>query len=43
MSIVTSKSFNEFVQNKYALAHGDIIRDDEIITDMAKYKNDKTA
>ena len=43
MSIVTSKSFNEFAQNKYALAHGDIIRDDEIITDMAKYKNDKTA
>jgi hypothetical protein len=43
MSIVTSKSFNEFVQNKNALAHGDIIRDDEIITDMAKYKNDKTA
>jgi len=43
MSIVTSKSFNEFVQNKYALAHGEIIHDDEIITDMAKYKNDKTA
>lgn len=38
LSIVTSKSFNEFVQNKYAIAHGDIIRDDEIMSDLEKYE-----
>jgi RecA/RadA recombinase len=43
MSIVTSKSFNEFVQNRYAIAHGDIIRDDEIINDMEKYEDESTS
>jgi RecA/RadA recombinase len=40
MSIVTSKSFNEYVQNKYAIAHGDIIRDEEIIEEMQSYEDD---
>lgn len=39
MSIVTSKSFNEFVQNRYAIAHGDIIKDDEILNDLEKYED----
>lgn len=39
MSIVTSKSFNEFVKSKYAVAHGDIIRDDEIIEDLENYED----
>ena len=42
MSIVTSKSFNEYVQNKYAIAHGDIIHDEEIIEEMQSYENDTT-
>jgi RecA/RadA recombinase len=43
LSIVTSKSFNEFVQNKYAIAHGDIIRDDEILNDMEKYEDESAS
>ena len=43
MSIVTSKSFNEFVQNKYAIAHGDIIRDDEILSDLEKYEDESAS
>lgn len=42
MSIITSKSFNEFVQSRYAVAHGDIIQDDEILDDLDKYE-DETA
>ena len=42
MSIITSKSFNQFVTNKYAVAHGDIIRDDEILNDLENYE-DETA
>jgi len=42
MSILTSKSFNEFVQNKYAIAHGDIIRDEEILQEMESYEDDTT-
>ena len=42
MSIITSKSFNQFVTNKYAVAHGDIIRDDEILDDLENYE-DETA
>ena len=42
MSIVTSKSFNDYVQNKYAIAHGDIIRDEEILQQMESYE-DNTA
>jgi RecA/RadA recombinase len=42
MSIVTSKSFNEFVQNKYALAHGSIIKDEEILDQMEAYEDDAT-
>ena len=42
MSIITSKSFNEFVQQRYAVAHGDIIQDDEILDDLDKYE-DETA
>jgi len=40
MSIVTSKSFNEFVSKKYQIAHGDIIKDDEILEDMENYADD---
>jgi hypothetical protein len=40
LSIVTSKSFNEFVQNKYAIAHGDIIKDNEILDQMEAYEDD---
>jgi RecA/RadA recombinase len=40
MSIVTSKSFNEFVQDKYALAHGSIIKDEEILDQMEAYEDD---
>ena len=43
MSIVTSKSFNEFVQNKYAIAHGDIIQDDEILEDLEKYEDESAS
>jgi RecA/RadA recombinase len=43
MSIVTSKSFNEFVQNRYAIAHGDIIKDDEILNDLEKYEDATTS
>ena len=39
MPIVTSKSFNDYVQNKYAIAHGDIIRDEEILTQMESYED----
>ena len=42
MSIVTSKSFNEFVSKKYQIAHGDIIKDDEILEDMENYADDNT-
>ena len=38
LSIVTSKSFNEFVKNKYAIAHGDIIKDDDIMNDLENYE-----
>jgi RecA/RadA recombinase len=43
MSIVTSKSFNEFVKSRYAVAHGDIIRDDEIIEDLENYEDETTS
>jgi RecA/RadA recombinase len=43
LSIVTSKSFNEFVQNRYAIAHGDIIHDDEILTDLEKYEDESAS
>ena len=42
MSIVTSKSFNEFVQKKYQVAHGDIIKDEEILEEMGYAENDST-
>ena len=40
MQVVTSKSFNEFVANKYAVAHGAIIKDDEILEEMETYADD---
>ena len=43
MSIITSKSFNEFVKSRYAVAHGDIIRDDEIIEDLENYEDATTS
>ena len=43
MSIIATKSFNEFVQNKYAVAHGDIIQDDEILDDLEKYEDESTS
>ena len=42
MDIVTSKSFNEFVTNRYAVAHGNIIKDDDIISEMEAYEEDDT-
>lgn len=36
MSIVTSKSFNEFIQNKYQITHSAIIKDEDIQTDIEK-------
>lgn len=35
LPIVTSKSFNEFVQSKYQIAHGDIIKDEDIAREMS--------
>lgn len=35
MSIVTAKSFNDFVQKKYQIAHGDIIKDEDIAAEMS--------
>lgn len=32
--IVTSKSFNDFIKNKYQIAHGDIIKDEDIEAEM---------
>jgi RecA/RadA recombinase len=43
MSIVTSKSFNEFVQDRYAIAHGSIIKDEDILNDLNKYEDESTA
>ena len=43
LPIVTSKSFNQFVQNRYAIAHGDIIKDDEILNEMEQYENETTS
>ena len=40
MDIVTSKSFNEFVTSRYAVAHGNIIKDDDIISEMEAYEDD---
>ena len=39
MSIVTSKSFNEFVQNKYQIAHGSIIQDDDLDAEVENMVN----
>ena len=36
LPIVTSKSFNDFIQNKYQIAHGDIISNDDIEADLAE-------
>ena len=36
MSIVTSKSFNEFIQNKYQITHSAIIKDEDIESDLEK-------
>ena len=35
LPIVTSKSFNDFVQSKYQIAHGDIIKDEDIDKEMS--------
>jgi len=43
MSIITSKSFNEFVQDRYAIAHGSIIKDEDILNDLNKYEDESTA
>jgi RecA/RadA recombinase len=43
MSIVTSKSFNEFVQDRYSIAHGSIIKDEDILNDLNKYEDESTA
>lgn len=39
LSIVTSKSFNDYVEKRYAIAHGDIIKDEEILEEMETYAN----
>jgi RecA/RadA recombinase len=43
MSIITSKSFNEFVQDRYSIAHGSIIKDEDILNDLNKYEDESTA
>jgi RecA/RadA recombinase len=40
MPIVTSKSFNDFVQKKYQVAYSAIITDDEIMADIEKAAED---
>lgn len=40
LPIVTSKSFNDFVQNKYQIAHGDIIKDEDIDKEMSSVELD---
>lgn len=40
MQIITSKSFNEYVENRYSVAHGDIIQDDDIMKEMEDYAED---
>jgi RecA/RadA recombinase len=40
LPIVTSKSFNEFVQSKYQIAHGDIIKDEDIAREMNSVMED---
>ena len=37
LPIVTSKSFNEFVNKKYQVSFGDIIKDEDISKDLEKY------
>jgi RecA/RadA recombinase len=34
MSIVTSKSFGDFIKKKYQVAHGSIIKDEEILSEV---------
>ena len=40
MPVITSKSFNEYVSSKYAVAHGNIIKDEDILDEMEAYAND---
>ena len=40
LPIVTSKTFNEFVQNKYQIAHGDIISDEDIAAEIEVFGAD---
>ena len=42
LPVVTSKSFNEFVQKKYQVAFGEIIKDEDIMKDLENY-DDQTA
>jgi hypothetical protein len=34
MSIVTSKSFSDFIKKKYQVAHGSIIKDEDILEEV---------
>ena len=43
MPILSKKSFNDFVSNKYQVANGAIIKDHEILTDMESYEDDTIA
>ena len=41
MSILTDKSFQNWVKVNYQVSHGEIIKDDEIETEMESIKNDE--
>lgn len=40
MSVVTSKTFNEFVKNKYAISTGDIMQGEDIDAELAAIEED---
>lgn len=43
MQIVTSKSFNEFIRDKYELTHHNLVTDQDIEEDLASYENPTAA
>ena len=43
LDIVTSKSFNDFVQNKYMIANAEIIRDEDIESEMKALQDEEDA
>lgn len=41
LPILTSKTFNDFVSNKYQIAHGDIIREDDLDKELEEIADDE--